>query len=442
VSAKDQNAKHLLLCPENRSVQGSVQSNYGHEKRTRTRKSDTKVMFDRYDLIWYRYDQKVLIVFLKYIFLSIIGIFTILLNPVTVRAATITDIRFWSAPDHTRVVLDLTEPIQYESFFQENPPQSYLELKGATLLTQKKEIEVNDPYLTRIGLTKLAKGKIRLIFYQKRPLNVTIFPLKPYQDKPHRLVIDLLDLAQEKKQQEERQRQKEISPKGTRVVVIDPGHGGEDPGAVGPRKTMEKDIVLKVGEQLTRLFSQDKEIQTYLTRKGDYFIPLEQRIKIAREYGADLFVSLHTDGSFNPQARGSSVYCLSLTGATDEAAKILADKENMSNVLGGAFLRPASITKDPNLNQILLDLMQNNSMKESSRFAELFLEDVKGINHLKYPSSRQANFIVLKAPDIPSALVEMAFITNKEDERLLNRKEFQEKMTTTLAASIRRYFKQ
>jgi N-acetylmuramoyl-L-alanine amidase len=381
-------------------------------------------------------------VFLKYIFLSIIGIFTILLNPVTVRAATITDIRFWSAPDHTRVVLDLTEPIQYEIFSQENPPQSHLELKGVTLLTQKKEIEVNDPYLTKIGLTKLAKGKIKLIFYQKRPLNITIFPLKPYQDKPHRLVIDLVDLAQEKKEQEERQSQKEIIPKGTKIVVIDPGHGGEDPGAVGPRKTMEKDIVLKVGEKLIHLFSQDKEIQTYLTRKGDYFIPLEQRIKMAREYGADLFVSLHTDGSFNPQARGSSVYCLSLTGATDEAAKILADKENMSNVLGGAFLRPASITKDPNLNQILLDLMQNNSMKESFRFAELFLEDVKGINHLKYPSYRQANFIVLKAPDIPSALVEMAFITNKEDERLLNRKEFQEKMTTTLAASIKRYFKQ
>jgi len=398
--------------------------------------------FDRYDLIWYRYHEKVLMVFLKYIFLSIIGIFTILLNPVTARAATITDIRFWSAPDHTRVVLDLTEPIQYESFSQENPPQSHLELKGVTLLTQKKEIEVNDPYLTKIGLTKLAKGKIKLIFYQKRPLNVNIFPLKPYQDKPHRLVIDLVDLAKEKKEQEERQRRKEISPKGTKIVVIDPGHGGEDPGAVGPRKTMEKDIVLKVGEKMTHLFSQDKEIQTFLTRKGDYFITLEQRIKVAREYGADLFVSLHTDGSFNPQARGSSVYCLSLTGATDEAAKILADKENMSNVLGGAFLRPASITKDPNLNKILLDLMQNNSMKESSRFAELFLENVKGINHLKYPSYRQANFLVLKAPDIPSALVEMAFITNKEDERLLNLKEFQEKMTTTLAASIRRYFKQ
>ena len=132
---------------------------------------------------------------------------------------------------------------------------------------------------------------------------------------------------------------------------------------------------------------------------------------------------------------------LSLSGATDEAAKILADKENMSNVLGGAFLRPASIVKDPNLNQILLDLMQNNSMKESLRFAEYVLEDIKVANQLKYPSYRQANFIVLKAPDIPSVLMEMAFITNKEDERLLNQNEFQEKMAKSLITSIKKYFK-
>jgi len=380
-------------------------------------------------------------VFLKYIFLSSIGIFTILLNSVTVRAGMITDMRFWSAPDHTRVVLDLTEPIQYETSSQENPPQCRLELKGATLLTRKREIEVNDPYLSKISLTEPRKGKIALIFYQKKPLNVTIFSLKPYQDKPHRLVIDLVDLAKEKMEQEERKKQKEISARGTKIVVIDPGHGGEDPGAKGPRKTMEKDIVLRVGEKLVHLFSQDKEIQTFLTRKGDYFIPLEQRTKIAREYGADLFVSLHTDGSFNPQARGSSVYCLSLSGATDQAAKTLADKENLSNILGGAFSKPTDLSKDPDLNQILLDLRQNDTMRESFRFAELFLGDVKGINHLKYPSYRQASFIVLKALDIPSVLVEMAFITNKEDEQLLNRNEFQEKMANTLAASIRRYFK-
>jgi N-acetylmuramoyl-L-alanine amidase len=247
--------------------------------------------------------------------------------------------------------------------------------------------------------------------------------------------------VQEKKELEERQKQKEIRPRGTKIVVVDPGHGGEDPGAIGPKKTMEKNIVLKVGEKVVHLLNQNKEIQAFLTRKGDYFIPLEERIKIAREYGAELFISLHTDGSFNPQARGSSIYCLSLSGATDEAAKILADKENMSNILGGAFLRPAAFAKDPNLNQILLDLMQNNSMKESFRFAETLLEDVKAVNPIKYASYRQANFIVLKAPDIPCVLLEMAFITNKEDERLLNRDEFQEKMAKTLNTSIKKYLR-
>ena len=224
-------------------------------------------------------------------------------------------------------------------------------------------------------------------------------------------------------------------------MVIDPGHGGEDPGAIGPRKTMEKDVVLKVAQKLAYFLNQDNEVKAFLTRKGDYFVPLEERAKIAREYGADLFVSLHADGSFNPRARGSSIYCLSLSGATDEAAKILADKENMSNVLGGALLRPAAMAKDPNLNQILLDLMQNNSMRESFRFAELFLENMKSVNHLKYSHYRQANFIVLKAPDIPSVLVEIAFITNKEDERLLNRTDFQEKFVRVMATSIEKYFK-
>ena len=351
-----------------------------------------------------------------------------------------TDVRLWSAPDHSRVVIDLTESIQYESSPLENPPQFHLELKGAFLYTPKRELEVKDPFLSKISLMELEKGRVKLVLHQKKPLHVNVFTLKPYEEKTYRLVIDLVDIVQEKKEIEERQKQKEIKPKGTKIVVVDPGHGGEDPGAVGPRKTMEKEIVLKVGEKAVHLLNQNKRIQAFLTRKGDYFIPLEQRTKIAREYGADLFVSLHTDGSFNPQARGSSVYCLSLLGATDQAAKTLADKENLSNILGGAFSKPTDLSKDPNLNQILLDLRQNDTMRDSFQFAETLLKDIKPINPLKYPSYRQANFIVLKAPDIPSVLVEMAYITNKEDERILNGGEFQGKMAETLATSVKRFF--
>jgi len=370
----------------------------------------------------------------------LIGVSILLIQPCTVLGALVTDVRLWSAPDHSRVVIDLTESIQYESSPLENPPQFHLELKGTFLYTPKRELEVKDPFLAKISLMELEKGRVKLVLHQKKPLHVNVFTLKPYEEKTYRLVIDLVDIVQEKKEIEERQKQKEIKPKGTKIVVVDPGHGGEDPGAVGPRKTMEKEIVLKVGEKAVHLLNQNKRIQAFLTRKGDYFIPLEQRTKIAREYGADLFVSLHTDGSFNPQARGSSVYCLSLLGATDQAAKTLADKENLSNILGGAFSKPTDLSKDPNLNQILLDLRQNDTMRDSFQFAETLLRDIKPINPLKYPSYRQANFIVLKAPDIPSVLVEMAYITNKEDERILNGGEFQGKMAETLATSVKRFF--
>jgi N-acetylmuramoyl-L-alanine amidase len=369
------------------------------------------------------------------------GIFALLVQPCTVLGALVTDVRFWSAPDHSRVVIDLTESIQYESSSRDNPPQFHLELRGAFLYTPKRELEVKDPFLAKISVMGLEKGRVKLVLHQKKPLHVNIFTLKPYEEKTYRLVIDLVDIVQERKEIEERQKQKEIKPKGTKIVVIDPGHGGEDPGAVGPKKTMEKDIVFKVGEKTVHLLNQNKGIQAFLTRKGDYFIPLEERTNIAREYGADLFVSLHTDGSFNPQARGSSVYCLSLSGATDQAAKTLADKENLSNILGGAFAKPTDLSKDPNLNQILLDLRQNDTMRDSFQFAEILLKDIKAINPLKYSFYRQANFIVLKAPDIPSVLVEMAYITNKEDERLLNRGEFQGKMAETLTTSVKRYFR-
>lgn len=364
----------------------------------------------------------------------------VLCLPFPLYGAAITDIRFWSAPDHTRVVLDLSGPVQFETASRENPPESVVHLSGITSLPRTVNLEVNDPYLLKISLVNLGKGNVRVTLHQKAPLQTNIFTLKPDLGKTHRLVIDLIDVGQEKKDQEERERQREARPRGTKIVVIDPGHGGEDPGAVGPRKTMEKDVVLKIAQKTVQFLNQQKEVKAFLTRKGDYFIPLEGRVKMAREYGADLFVSLHADGSFNPQARGASVYCLSLSGASDQAAKLLADRENMSNILGGAFLRPASLSKDPQLNQILLDLMQNNSMKESFRFAEFLLEEIREVHPLKFSTYRQANFIVLRAPDIPSVLVEAAFLTNREDELLLNQSGFQGKMARSIANAILKFF--
>jgi N-acetylmuramoyl-L-alanine amidase len=337
------------------------------------------------------------------------------------------------------VVVDLTEPIQYEGSSQENPPLLTLELKGS-LKTPRREVVVNDLFLIKVILTEPKKNRVKIVFHEKKPLHANAFLLKPYQDKPHRLVIDLVDIVLEKKEQEERQYQKEVKPRGMKTVVIDPGHGGEDPGAIGMRKTMEKDVVLKIGEKVLYHLGRHKEIKTFLTRKGDYFVPLGDRVKMAREYGADLFLSLHADGSFNSQIRGSSVYCLSLSGATDQAAKILADKENLSDILGGSFSKPTDLSKNPDLNQILFDLKQNDTMRESFRFAELILTNIKTVHPIKFPSYRQANFVVLRAPDIPSVLTETAFITNREDERLLKLDDFQEKIARSLSATIRKFF--
>jgi N-acetylmuramoyl-L-alanine amidase len=378
---------------------------------------------------------------LSLILLGFIGSSFVLLQPAIGQVAKITDVRFWSAPDHTRIVLDLTEPVQHENASHESLSQFQLELKDVSLQTKTRELEVNDPFVKKLTLADLGKGRIRLVSFHKKPLKVEVFSLKPYQDKPNRLVIDLIDVAQEKKEQEERLKLKETRSKGRKIIVIDPGHGGEDPGAVGPAKTMEKDIVLQISEKIVHLLKPNPEAKVFLTRKGDYFVPLEDRVKIAREVGADLFVSVHADASFNSGARGTSVYCLSLSGATDEAAKILADKENTSNILGGAIVRPASLNKDPKLNQILLDLMQNNSMKESFRFADMLLNDLKEINRLKYASFRQANFIVLRSPDIPAVLLETSYISNREDERLLTRGDFQDKIAQTVVNSVTRFFK-
>ena len=378
----------------------------------------------------------------KLILLGLTGIYFVLLQPATGWAAKTTDVRFWSAPDHTRVVLDLTEPIQHENASHESVSQFQLELKEVSLQTKTREMEVNDPFVKKFTLADLGKGRVKLVFFHKKPLKVEVFSLKPYLDKLNRLVIDLIDVAQERKEQEERLKLKETRPKGRKIVVVDPGHGGEDPGAMGPVRTMEKDIVFQISEKVVHLLKPNPEARVFLTRKGDYFVPLEERVKIAREVGADLFMSVHADASFNSGARGSSVYCLSLSGATDEAAKILADKENTSNILGGAIVRPASLNKDPKLNQILLDLMQNNSMKESFRFADILLDDLREVNRLKYSSFRQANFIVLRSPDIPAALLETSYISNREDERLLSRGDFQDKIAQTVVNTITRFFKQ
>jgi N-acetylmuramoyl-L-alanine amidase len=258
-----------------------------------------------------------------------------------------------------------------------------------------------------------------------QPVQSKVFLLDRIEDKPYRLVIDLnrSDLAEKEQKSRVREQSSE-----RRIIVIDPGHGGDDVGAVSKRGTREKEIVLALGRKMRDCINARAGFKAFLTRDGDYFIPLEKRITIARDYGADFFISLHTDANLNKGVRGASVYCLSLKGASDEAARLLAERENASDIFGGV-----SYADDKDLNSILVDLVQTQTMNDSLRFGGMVLNELGSLNQVKFKQPKQARFVVLRAAEMPSVLVETGFITNPEDERLLKSASFQQKLARSLS---------
>jgi N-acetylmuramoyl-L-alanine amidase len=218
------------------------------------------------------------------------------------------------------------------------------------------------------------------------------------------------------------------------VVVIDPGHGGEAPGAIGAKGTKEKDVVLAIAKILERHLNRKTGVQAFLTRTGDYYVGLETRVEIAQDYGADLFISIHADAALNRRLAGASVYCLSLKGATDEAARILAEKENASDLMGALPL-----VEDPDVNAILLDLMQTQTINDSLGWGNLALLELKAVHRLRFSVARQAGFRVLKAPEFPSMLVEVAYISNPREEKLLRSQAFHKRIARGLEVSIYRF---
>jgi len=345
------------------------------------------------------------------------------------------EVRHWSAPDHTRVVVDLSGPPSYEA----TPPEKQLllavKLKEISLVKGKQEIIVNDQVIQRIKVKPQGKEVAEINILLIKPARWKIFSLKPYQDKPHRLVIDIFRPDLEEKEKAERQISQELKAKKKRIVVLDPGHGGEDPGAIGPRGTREKDIVLLLGRKLQKVLDESGEFRAFLTRRGDYFITLNERIKIAQDYGADLFISLHTNGSRKRLTRGTSVYCLSLKGASDKAAQLLAQKENASDMMGGI----ATVREQKDLDTILLDLEQTHTINESLQLGGLMLSEVSRINQIQFSQPRQAGFAVLKAPNIPSVLVETAYITHPIEERFLKKDNFQLDLTRALFSAVKKF---
>jgi N-acetylmuramoyl-L-alanine amidase len=259
-----------------------------------------------------------------------------------------------------------------------------------------------------------------------------VFKLKKFQDKPQRVVIDIiLDLPAQQ------QMINDHLPKLTakKIIVIDPGHGGEDPGAVGKRGTYEKNIVLVIGREIKKAVNKLPGYRAVLTRDGDYYVPFDKRLQIAKDLGASLFISIHADAARNRAAKGSSVYCLSTGAASSEAAKLMANNENLSDIIGGVQSGEGKNESD----QIVLNMFQTNTINLSKTYAGTLITHLDRVNSLKHKKVQEAPFKVLKLPDIPAVLIETAYISNMQEENLLKTDGFQKKLAMAVASSVTEY---
>ncbi len=361
------------------------------------------------------------------IFISILFIASILPSE-AFGLTQILGIRHWTAPDHTRVVIDASEKAAFET--TEKGLKIYIDIEKALFPKSiPHKYILTDSAIRTIFLIPLAKKRVRLEITLSENTKAKIFTLGKILDKPHRIVIDVAIPEIEKKKSEERKRVKVFKKK--KVIVIDPGHGGEDPGAVGRKKTLEKDIVLKIARELRKKLRK-KGYDAFLTREGDYYISFKRRMAVAREYGANLFLSIHTDSYKSRRAKGSSVYALSLKGASSEAARLLAENENLADIIGGTSNGQNNSESAP----ITLNMLQTETINQSKALGAATLKRLKGVIRPRISTVQEAHFKVLKLPDIASILVEVAYISNPKEEDLLRRTDYQRKIAEAITLAI------
>jgi N-acetylmuramoyl-L-alanine amidase len=373
-------------------------------------------------------------------------------------APTVRSTRIWPAQEYTRVILEGPAPIPHRLSTLRSPDRLVLDLDGMELTTQLarlvSQIDPADPYIAGVRFGRPVSATLRIVFDLKSEVNPQLFLLAPIAEFGHRLVLDLypvnpVDPLMALLERDNANRAA-VSPRieePTRntarrriprriIVAIDPGHGGEDPGAVGPRGTREKDVVLAISRKLARLLDAEAGVRPMLTRDDDYFVPLAQRVAKARKVQADLFVSIHADAFREARARGSSVFALSEHGATSAAARWLAQKENEADLIGGVNLD----VRDPVLARTLLNLSQAAQINDSLKVGRHVLDEIAAHNVLHKSAVEQAGFAVLKAPDIPSILVETAFISNPDEELKLRSERHQVRFAESIGEGIKRYF--
>jgi N-acetylmuramoyl-L-alanine amidase len=389
----------------------------------------------------------------------------------SVQAMEVKATRLWPSPEYSRITLELSDAASYKYFTLKNPERLVLDLEGvepdAALTDICAKVTPQDPQIAAIRVAKNRPGVTRLVVELKSEVRPQVFALKPMGEYGHRLVLDVYPATLEavEKQVEDAIGKAGKAPADTPAtapvavavaqpenakaptpakpeyirlitVAIDAGHGGEDPGAKGANGSHEKDITLSIARRLKALIDKQENMRAVLTRDGDYFIPLYERVSKARRAQADLFVSIHADAFIKTHARGSSVFALSEKGATSAAAKWLARRENEADLIGGVNID----VKDVYLKQTLIDLSQTAAIADSLRLGRAVLEEIGGINQLHKGRVEQAGFAVLKAPDIPSILVETAFISNPDEEKRLTDDAYQEHMAEAIVSGIKRYF--
>lgn len=374
--------------------------------------------------------------------LSMLLLMLLLVSAACAEPVSIRGVRMWPAPDNTRLVFDVTADVEHSLFVLKNPDRLVIDLKNTSLNKPFVGIDLGSSLIRDIRSAPRNGGDLRVVLDLKGAVRPKSFVLRPNNEYGHRLVIDLYDTGAGSTSASTAPpvstgAAKPNAPREI-VIAIDAGHGGEDPGAIGSHGTREKDVTLAVAKRLRDLVSREPGMRAVMIRDGDYFVQLRRRVEMAREHRADLFISIHADAFADRRARGASVYTLSHRGATSEHARLVADKENASDVIGGVSLDD----KDDLLTSVLLDLSLTGTMEASTDVAGRVLSGLGRVARLHRTRVEQAGFRVLKSPNVPSILVETAFISNPEEERKLREPNHQYALARSVMDGVRSYFQQ
>lgn len=361
--------------------------------------------------------------------------------PFAAHATQISNARLWRSDDKLRLVFDLSGPVQYKTFTLSAPERLIIDLSGAGLSGDFSQLALKNSGITSIRSGHFGKGDTRIVLDLAAPMQLNSFLLPPQDGQGHRLVLDLTSATQAPRQiaAEAKPLVDKAHPKRDIIVVVDPGHGGKDPGAVGSKGQREKDVVLSIAQLLAKRLKREKGFDVKLVRNDDFFVPLRKRVEIAHKHNADMFISVHADAAPRITASGASVYALSEGGATSATARFMAQRENGADLLGATSLLNLK-DKDPMLAGVILDMSMNATIASSLQLGSSILGSLEGITSLHQKRVEQAGFAVLKSPDVPSILVETGFISNARDSARLVTARHQQAVADGLFEGLKKYF--